>query len=306
MALESATYISDLVSTNPTSSDNLSQGDDHLRLLKSTIKATFPNVSGAVTPTHTELNYVDGVTSAIQTQLDAKAPLASPTFTGAPAAPTASVDTNTTQLATTAYVVGQGYLKSATAASTYSPISHSHSTSQVTGLDAALAAKAPLSSPALTGTPTAPTAGGGTNTTQIATTAFVQTAVAGVSTNSFTLLGTINTTSGNSQTLSGLSLGSYRKLYWAYTGLSGSNTSGQFSVNGEAFHVSWGTPATNTVKGYMDVDLQSGMGSSVSISSAGTKGSNNVDTGITNASTSITVTYGFTMDGGSIAIYGVK
>lgn len=83
MALESATYISDLVSTNPTSSDNLSQGDDHLRLLKSTIKATFPNVSGAVTPTHTELNYVDGVTSAIQTQLDAKAVLAGAnTFTG--------------------------------------------------------------------------------------------------------------------------------------------------------------------------------------------------------------------------------
>lgn len=51
------------------------------------------------------------------------APLASPTFTGTPAAPTAAVDTNTTQLATTAYVVGQGYLKSATAASTYQTIS---------------------------------------------------------------------------------------------------------------------------------------------------------------------------------------
>lgn len=36
-----------------------------------------------------------------------RAPLASPTFTGTPAAPTASSDTNTTQLATTAYVVGQ-------------------------------------------------------------------------------------------------------------------------------------------------------------------------------------------------------
>jgi hypothetical protein len=34
------------------------------------VKATFPNVSGAVTPTHTELNYVDGVTSAIQTQIN--------------------------------------------------------------------------------------------------------------------------------------------------------------------------------------------------------------------------------------------
>lgn len=72
MALESATYISDLVATNPEATDAKSYGDDHLRLLKSTVKATFPNVSGAVTPTHTELNYVDGVTSAIQTQLDAK------------------------------------------------------------------------------------------------------------------------------------------------------------------------------------------------------------------------------------------
>lgn len=47
------------------------------------------------------------------------APLASPAFTGTPSAPTAAADTNTTQLATTAYVIGQGYLKSATAASTY-------------------------------------------------------------------------------------------------------------------------------------------------------------------------------------------
>lgn len=45
--------------------------------------------------------------------------------------------------------------------------------SQVTGLAASLAALAPLASPALTGTPTAPTAAAGTNTTQIATTAFV-------------------------------------------------------------------------------------------------------------------------------------
>lgn len=48
--------------------------------------------------------------------------LAGPTFTGVPAAPTAAPDTNTTQLATTAYVVGQGYLKSATAGTTYQPL----------------------------------------------------------------------------------------------------------------------------------------------------------------------------------------
>ena len=88
MGLETATYINGLVSTNPTATDNKSEGDDHIRLLKSTIQATFPSITGAVTATHTELNYVDGVTSAIQTQLDAKAPAASPTFTGTVTLPT--------------------------------------------------------------------------------------------------------------------------------------------------------------------------------------------------------------------------
>jgi hypothetical protein len=57
-----------------------------------------------VTATAAELNYVDGVTSAIQTQLSAKAPIASPAFTGTPTAPTASLGTDTQQLATTAFV----------------------------------------------------------------------------------------------------------------------------------------------------------------------------------------------------------
>jgi len=50
---------------------------------------------------------------------------------------------------------------------------HTHAEADVTGLTADLAAKAPLASPSLTGTPLAPTAAAGTNTTQIATTAFV-------------------------------------------------------------------------------------------------------------------------------------
>ena len=62
----------------------------------------------------TEISYVNGVTSAIQTQIDSKlatatasstyAPLASPALTGVPTAPTAAANTNTTQVATTAYV----------------------------------------------------------------------------------------------------------------------------------------------------------------------------------------------------------
>jgi hypothetical protein len=105
-----------------------------------------------------------------------RAALASPTFTGVPAAPTAVVDTNTTQLATTAYVVAQAAaatpLVDGTAAVgtslRYARADHVHPTDTT---------RAPLASPALTGTPTAPTATAGTNTTQLATTAFVTAAV---------------------------------------------------------------------------------------------------------------------------------
>tara|TARA_R110000851_G_scaffold12862_2_gene44274 strand:+ start:5807 stop:7249 length:1443 start_codon:yes stop_codon:yes gene_type:complete len=63
------------------------------------------NALDGITSTVTELNYTDGVTSAIQTQMDTKAPLASPTFTGVPAVPTATVGTDTTQAASTAFVL---------------------------------------------------------------------------------------------------------------------------------------------------------------------------------------------------------
>jgi hypothetical protein len=73
MPVESVTHISDLNASNPLGTDPGSDVDNHIRNLKTGIKTTFPNISGAVTPTHTELNYVDGVTSAIQGQIDAKA-----------------------------------------------------------------------------------------------------------------------------------------------------------------------------------------------------------------------------------------
>lgn len=81
MGLEVGTYISDLVATNPVhASDDVSVGDDHIRLLKSTILATFPSITGAVSSTHTELNYLDGVTGV--TGSGNLALSASPTFTG--------------------------------------------------------------------------------------------------------------------------------------------------------------------------------------------------------------------------------
>ena len=161
--------------------------------------------------------------SQLDTLLTAKAPLASPGFTGTPTAPTAAPATNTTQIATTAFVqdalagAGAGdMLKSAYDAnndgkvdaadtadavawtgvtgkpSSFTPAAHTHPTSEVTGLDAALAAKAPLASPDLTGTPTAPTAAAGTSSTQIATTGFVAAALAALIAGSPGALDTLN------------------------------------------------------------------------------------------------------------------
>lgn len=72
MALETGTYIDDLVEANPTSTDPVKQGDDHLRLIKKVLKNTFANITNAVTVTHTELNRLGGVTSNVQNQLDDK------------------------------------------------------------------------------------------------------------------------------------------------------------------------------------------------------------------------------------------
>lgn len=56
MALESATYISQLVSTNPPASDSLAQASDHLRLIKYALQTTLPNANAAITSTVKNLN----------------------------------------------------------------------------------------------------------------------------------------------------------------------------------------------------------------------------------------------------------
>lgn len=56
MALETASYIDGLVATNPLGSDPLADADGHIRLVKSAIKATFPNITGPVTATQDALN----------------------------------------------------------------------------------------------------------------------------------------------------------------------------------------------------------------------------------------------------------
>lgn len=70
MPIEAATYISTLNASNPPSTDLLAEGDDHLRLLKSVLLASFPGITGAMTQTHTVLNGLDARVTAVQTQVD--------------------------------------------------------------------------------------------------------------------------------------------------------------------------------------------------------------------------------------------
>jgi len=79
---ESATYIHQLTPATPLGSTTARDGDNEIRQLKSVLQANFPYLTGPLAATDTELNYVDGVTSGIQAQLNLKAPLASPTFSG--------------------------------------------------------------------------------------------------------------------------------------------------------------------------------------------------------------------------------
>lgn len=64
MALEAATFISQLNDANPAAGDLKSQGDDHIRMLKDTLLNTFPNFSaGAVSATTIELSLLKGKSS---------------------------------------------------------------------------------------------------------------------------------------------------------------------------------------------------------------------------------------------------
>jgi hypothetical protein len=118
----------------------------------------------------TSLNNDADFAGTITTSLSGKAPIASPTFTGTASAPTATSGTNTTQIATTEFVTTAVAAVDLTAYTT---------TSDLTTL---LNAKAPLSNPTFTGTPGAPTASASTNNTQIATTAYVTTAIVNINT----------------------------------------------------------------------------------------------------------------------------
>lgn len=83
MTIETALYPNQLNATLPPQSDIVREGAGHLRLLKTVVKTTFPNLGGAWNATQTEANYIVGVTSPIQAQINSKGAIAGQTWTGA-------------------------------------------------------------------------------------------------------------------------------------------------------------------------------------------------------------------------------
>lgn len=67
MALETAVTINQLDPANPAGPDRLAQGDDHIRLIKAALKATFPNITGPMTLSHTLLNSLAGLVVPVGT-----------------------------------------------------------------------------------------------------------------------------------------------------------------------------------------------------------------------------------------------
>jgi hypothetical protein len=111
MPVESNGFISALNVSYPDGSvDAVNTLDNYMRTFKYAVLYSFPNIGGAVTATHTELNFVDGVTSAIQTQIDTKGAIAGQTWTGSHVFPTTTtgvtqtLGTANTRYATTEFV----------------------------------------------------------------------------------------------------------------------------------------------------------------------------------------------------------
>ena len=140
-------------------------------------------------------------------------------------------------------------------------------------------------------------------------------ALTGIAAGSLTLLGTLTTTSGTTQTLSGLTLTSYKQLMAIFNNVS-ATTSFDFKLNSVAgLALVPGQGSTQSIFGFFITDLTNGVltanatgvVSGSSSISAGTGPYAGIQNTITTASTSITFAVsGGTFDAGSILIYGVK
>ena len=107
MPIESATYVNQLVLTNPTSSDKKITTDDQLRLVKKAVTKTFTGlINNEVSASAGEMNQLVGVTSNLQTQLNATRGLYSDLTSGASTAGNAVLWNGATKHVSTSSAVG--------------------------------------------------------------------------------------------------------------------------------------------------------------------------------------------------------
>jgi hypothetical protein len=144
----------------------------------------------------------------------------------------------------------------------------------------------------------------GTDNTAVMTPLRVSQSIAALST---VLLGTLTTTSGSTQTLSGLVLTDYKFIFMTFNGVSMS-TSTFFRVGGISGPFSVNIATSLSLRGHCNIDLQNGVGSLSTDDNSGAIGQFTAGpTGFTNASTSVSITTNTgTFVAGSVRIYGVK
>lgn len=126
------------------------------------------------------ISHLDAAKVVLNTSIALKSNLNSPTFTGTPLAPTAIANTNNTQIATTAYVTTAATNNASSLTAAYQLYTNNAVITYSNTNNIALALKSNLDSPTFTGVPRAPTAAVTDNSTQIATTAFANSAAATV------------------------------------------------------------------------------------------------------------------------------
>ena len=155
------------------------------------------------------------VSGATDTGLPLSVLFNSPAFTGVPTTTTAAVNTNTTQIASCAYVINQGYLTSAAASSTYAPITN----------------------PTFIGTvviPTVTLSGGTINGTTIGATTASTGAFTTLNTTGLATLNSLSTASATvtGGTINGTSVGATTTSTGAFTTVTASNTITPSQVGG--------------------------------------------------------------------------
>lgn len=260
-----------------------------------------PNLEGgawkidgtAVTPTAAELNFVDGVTSAIQTQINGKQ--------ASDATLTALAAYNTNGLLTQ------------TAADTFTGRTLTGTTNQITVTNGDGVAGNPTVAAVVASQAEAEA---GTDSTKLMTPQRAAQAIAALA-NSMTLLGTLTTTSGSVQTLSGLDLTKYKQILVELNGVSHNSGSSQTFAFGPSTYAAangFTTAATSgdLIYGQIWASLSSGVGTTVANQSGSLPASINTRsqvfaTGLTTASTTISLTLsGGSFDAGSARIYGVR